>query len=143
LNPREELWRDRLRAGGYRVTPQRQLVLEAIVRLDHATPESILTEVQRTSAAINLSTVYRTLEVLEDVGLITHAHLGHGSPAYHAATEEPHLHLVCSRCHRVQSLPVDVAEQFATVLAERSGFRADLAHVTVHGTCRACAEEQP
>jgi Fur family transcriptional regulator, ferric uptake regulator len=138
MDPGETEWRDRLRAGGYRVTPQRQLVLEAVAALEHATPESILAQVQLTSTAVNLSTVYRSLEVLEEVGLVTHAHLGHGSPAYHSADEAPHIHLVCSGCGRVLSVPAEVAEPFASVLESSTGFRADIAHVTVQGLCHAC-----
>jgi Fur family transcriptional regulator, ferric uptake regulator len=62
-------WDDVLRDQGYRITPQRQLVLEAVNTLGHATPEELLSEVQKTAAAVNLSTIYRTLEVLEQVGL--------------------------------------------------------------------------
>ncbi|MFM7212713.1 MAG: Fur family transcriptional regulator, partial [Actinomycetota bacterium] len=69
-------WDERLRAQGYRITPQRQLVLEAVTRLGHGTPEEILAEVQRQATGVNLSTVYRTLDVLEEVGLVTHAHIG-------------------------------------------------------------------
>ena len=58
-------WEKRLRAGGYRITPQRQLVLEAVDRLRHGTPEELLAEVQRTATGVNLSTIYRSLEVLE------------------------------------------------------------------------------
>ena len=69
-------WDAKLRDQGYRITPQRQLVLRAVEELQHATPEEILTEVQKTASGVNLSTVYRTLEVLEEVGLVSHAHLG-------------------------------------------------------------------
>ena len=85
-------WDQRLREHGFRITPQRQLVLEAVEYLRHGTPEEILFEVQRTASGVNLSTVYRTLEVLEDVGLVTHAHIGHGAPTYHAVDEDIHIH---------------------------------------------------
>ncbi|MBW8806906.1 MAG: transcriptional repressor [Catenulisporales bacterium] len=61
-----------LRAKGYRLTPQRQFVLQAVASLDHATPEAICEEVRRTARGVNLSTVYRTLELLEELGLVTH-----------------------------------------------------------------------
>src|ERR1700685_2250205 len=85
---------EQLRARGYRVTPQRQLVLEAVARLDHATPEEIGTEVQQTERGVNISTIYRTLELLEQIGMVTHTHLGHGAPIYHLATRADHVHLV-------------------------------------------------
>ncbi|MEZ5115989.1 MAG: Fur family transcriptional regulator [Candidatus Nanopelagicales bacterium] len=132
-------WDRRLRAGGYRITPQRQLVLEAVNQLRHGTPDEILAEVQRTATGVNLSTVYRTLEVLEDVGLVTHAHIGHGAPTYHTVEEEAHIHLVCDRCGRVESVEAAVAEPFCQALLERRGFVTDVTHVSVHGICRDCA----
>ena len=94
-----EDWDRRLHEHGFRITPQRQLVLEAVERLQHGTPETILVEVQRTASGVNLSTVYRTLEVLESVGLVTHAHIGHGAPTYHAVDEELHIHHRCNESH--------------------------------------------
>src|SRR5579875_1876074 len=88
-------WDEQLRARGYRATPQRQLVLEAVAKLGHATPEDVAAEVQQTARGVNISTVYRTLELLEQLGMVTHAHLGHGAPTYHLAVEADHVHLVC------------------------------------------------
>ena len=68
-------WRERLREKGYRLTPQRELILSAVETLGHATPDEVLAEVRTHSTAVNASTVYRTLEVLEELGLIRHAHL--------------------------------------------------------------------
>jgi Fur family ferric uptake transcriptional regulator len=133
-----EAWEQRLRDHGFRITPQRQLVLEAVEYLRHGTPEEILAEVQRTATGVNLSTVYRTLEVLEDVGLVTHAHIGHGAPTYHAVDEELHIHLVCDRCRKVLSVPADTALTFTTSLAKDFGFTTDIAHVSVHGLCSNC-----
>ena len=75
-----QTWDDTLRASGFRVTPQRQLVLEAVTKLEHATPEEIFGDIHQRARGVNVSTVYRTLEVLEKVGLVTHTHLGHGAP---------------------------------------------------------------
>src|SRR3981081_4874346 len=93
-----------LRASGYRVTPQRQLVLEAVTKLNHASPEEICAEVRQTARGVNVSTIYRTLELLEQLGLVTHTHLGHGAPSYHIAAEAQHVHLVCRGCGRVTEL---------------------------------------
>ncbi|MEZ5194785.1 MAG: transcriptional repressor, partial [Nocardioides sp.] len=73
----------RLRSSGYRLTAQRELVLEAVDRLGHATPDEVFAEVRAHSSAINISTVYRTLEVLEGLGLVRHAHLSDRAPTYH------------------------------------------------------------
>ena len=133
-------WDEVLRAHGYRITPQRQLVLEAVNTLGHATPEELLGEVQRTAAAVNLSTIYRTLEVLEQVGLVTHAHIGHGAPTYHSVEQEAHIHLVCDTCSSVQSIHADAADVFVNLLRDKAGFETDVAHVSVHGQCAKCVE---
>src|SRR4051812_27501870 len=68
---RDDSLQTTLRAQGYRLTPQRQLVLRAVTELRHGTPDEICLEVQRTAAGVNISTVYRTLELLEELGLVT------------------------------------------------------------------------
>lgn len=138
----ERDWNDVLRDHGFRITPQRQLVLEAVNSLGHATPEALLTEVQKTAGAVNLSTIYRTLEVLEQVGLVTHAHIGHGAPTYHSVDDEAHIHLVCDTCSVVTSIDADVAEVFVQLLREKAGFETDVAHVSVHGQCATCVNRQ-
>ena len=133
-------WDERLRSHGYRITPQRQFVLEAVVALGHGTPEEILAEVQRRSAGVNLSTVYRTLEVLEEVGLVTHVHIGHGAPTYHSADDDVHVHLVCSACDSVESVPADMVGSMTQALLADRGFATDVSHMTIQGTCRSCRE---
>ena len=133
-----EDWDRRLREKGFRITPQRQLILEAVEKLRHGTPDEILVEVQRTATGVNLSTVYRTLEVLEEVGLVTHAHIGHGAPTYHAVEEEVHIHLVCDSCQKVDSIHSDVAAEFVNSLRATRGFVTDIAHVSLHGLCKSC-----
>lgn len=131
-------WDDILRAHGYRITPQRQLVLEAVNTLKHATPEELLAEVQTTAAAVNLSTIYRTLEVLEEVGLVTHAHIGHGAPTYHTVETDVHIHLVCDTCSTVQSIPAEDAAVFVEMIRDKAGFETDVTHVSLHGQCATC-----
>ncbi len=133
-------WDDRLHAHGYRVTPQRTLVLTAVNDLGHATPEEILVRVQVESPRVNLSTVYRTLEVLEGVGLVTHAHLGHGSPTYHSVDDDLHIHLVCRQCEGIDSIPAGLARDFLDDLERERGFVTDVGHMAIHGVCRTCRE---
>ena len=83
-----------IRAKGLRLTPQRQLVLDAVRQLGHATPDEIAARVRQAHPGINLSTVYRNLETLEKAGFVIHSHLGHGGATYHAADEASHLHLI-------------------------------------------------
>ena len=131
-------WDEQLRARGYRVTPQRQLVLEAVARLDHATPEEIGAQVQQTARGVNISTIYRTLELLEQIGMVTHTHLHHGAPTYHLATDADHVHLVCRDCGRVTEIGPDAIRPLITALDERHGFETDVGHLTVFGRCEDC-----
>jgi len=128
-----------LRAKGYRLTPQRQLVLEAVTVLRHGTPDEICAQVQSRAGAVNISTVYRTLELLEELGLVTHTHLGHGAPTYHAATDEDHLHLVCRDCGAVIETEAGVTDDLVRELATRHGFETDVAHFAIYGRCQGCA----
>jgi Fur family transcriptional regulator, ferric uptake regulator len=132
-------WENKLRRGGYRITPQRQLVLESVERLGHGTPEEILAQVNKTATGVNLSTIYRNLEVLEEVGLVTHAHIGHGAPTYHSVDDHVHIHLVCDSCGDVQSIEASVAEPFLDELRTRTGFVTDVSHVALHGRCQRCS----
>jgi Fur family transcriptional regulator, ferric uptake regulator len=127
-----------LRAKGYRLTPARQLVLHAVSGLEHATPDAICAEVQRTASSVNLSTVYRTLELLEELGLVTHTHLGHGAPIYHAAAEKQHLHLVCRVCGRVTEVAPAIADPLVETLRAQQGFEIDVAHFAIFGRCADC-----
>jgi Fur family transcriptional regulator, ferric uptake regulator len=131
-------WDEELRSRGYRVTPQRQLVLEAVAKLGHATPEEIAASVQETARGVNISTIYRTLELLDNLGLVTHTHLNHGAPTYHLASDADHVHLVCQDCGRVSEVSPDAIRPLITALDEGHGFETDVAHLTVFGRCSDC-----
>lgn len=122
------------------MTPQRQLVLDAVSGLGHATPEAIATRVQETAPAVNITTVYRTLDLLEQLGVVRHTHLGHGAPTY-ATSEHQHVHLVCHRCAVVGEIDTAALDELAASLAERTGFRLDPTHVALSGLCRTCATD--
>lgn len=135
-------WKTDLRRRGYRLTPQRQLVLEAVDALEHASPDEILAEVRRTASGVNISTVYRTLELLEELGLVSHAHLGHGAPTYHLADRHHHIHLVCRDCADVIEADVDIAAEFTAKLRTTFGFETDMKHFAIFGLCRKCAAKE-
>lgn len=136
-------WKKDLRERGYRLTPQRQLVLEAVDALEHATPEDILAEVRRTASGVNISTVYRTLELLEELGLVSHAHLGHGAPTYHLADRHHHMHLVCRDCGQVTEVDVATAAPLTDRLRAEFGFDTDMKHFAIFGRCAACSRKPP
>jgi Fur family ferric uptake transcriptional regulator len=126
-----------LHERGLRMTPQRQLVLDAVRALGHATPEQICTEVQSLAPAVNITTVYRTLDLLERIGMVRHTHLGHGAPTY-SAEEHQHVHLVCHSCGQVTEIPTDVMSALAERLRAETGFELDVSHVALSGACRDC-----
>jgi Fur family ferric uptake transcriptional regulator len=133
-----EDWREILREKGYRLTPQRELILGAVDALGHATPDEVLDEVHKQSSAVNVSTVYRTLEVLEELGLVRHAHITDRAPTYHTIREHEHFHLVCRKCQRVISVDPDVLDPVLDRLRTDFAFDADIGHLTVFGTCADC-----
>jgi len=133
-------WQAELRRRGYRLTPQRQLVLEAVGELGHATPEEIVTAVRRTASGVNISTVYRTLELLEELSLVQHTHLGHGAPTYSIAADHDHVHLVCRDCGAVEEASPDVVAPVVDELAATRGFVVDVGHFAVFGRCRSCGD---
>jgi Fur family ferric uptake transcriptional regulator len=133
-----------LRERGLRATPQRRLVLRAVSELGHATPEQVCEFVQGEAASLNLSTVYRALELLEGLGVVSHTHLQHGSPTYQVADHVDHLHLVCRRCGSVTEADLELAQPLADTVAAAHGFSTDLAHLSLHGVCGACrSQEEP
>jgi Fur family ferric uptake transcriptional regulator len=136
--PPDPDWRRTLRERGYRLTPQRELILAAVERLGHATPDEVLAEVRQHSAAVNSSTVYRTLEVLEELGLVRHAHLTDRAPTYHSVTDHEHFHLVCRNCHKVISVDPDVLTPLLKQLETDHRFAVDVGHLTVFGRCEEC-----
>jgi Fur family transcriptional regulator, ferric uptake regulator len=131
-------WQQRLREKGYRLTPQRELVLSAVDRLGHATPDEVLSAVREQSSAVNISTVYRTLDLLEELGLVRHTHLTDRAPTYHSTATPQHVHLVCRGCHAVIDAAPEEFEQLARALRSEHGFEVDIGHLTVFGRCARC-----
>jgi Fur family ferric uptake transcriptional regulator len=129
---------DVLRKRGLRLTPQRQLVLEAVYELGHATPDQVHAKVAATAAGVNITTVYRTLELLEELGLVTHAHLSHGATTYHGVAGEQHVHLVCRSCHAIDEVPATMLNQLAAKIGDARNFQVDVGHVALFGLCAHC-----
>jgi Fur family ferric uptake transcriptional regulator len=122
------------------MTPQRQLVLDAVRELGHATPEQICAHVQRAAPGVNITTVYRTLDLLERLDLVRHTHLGHGAPSY-SEQEHQHVHLVCHHCGTVLEAPTDLMDELTERLLRETGFRLDASHVALSGRCTACRDD--
>lgn len=129
---------DALRAHGLRRTPQRVLVLEAVSRLGHATPEEIAAHVQGGAPEVSLSTVYRALDALVDVGLVARGHLDRAAASYHLVEHADHLHVLCGECAAMAEVPSAEAAALARRVEELSGFSVDPRHLLLRGRCPAC-----
>ncbi|MEU5691348.1 Fur family transcriptional regulator [Actinosynnema sp. NPDC020468] len=132
--------RKTLHERGMRMTPQRQMVLDAVRSLGHATPEQVCRHVQVGAPTVNITTIYRTLDLLDQLGLVRHTHLGHGAPSY-SVQEHEHVHLVCHRCGRVDEVPCALLGPLGGTLDAEYGFELDASHLALSGTCRDCLKE--
>jgi Fur family transcriptional regulator, ferric uptake regulator len=129
---------DLLRAHGGRVTTSRRLLLGCLFEgRSHWTAEELAAEVQASAPDVHLSTIYRNLDELERLGVVVHAHLGHGPATYHLATET-HGHLVCESCGAMLEAPQDLFSALARAAERDYGFRIDPRHFAVLGHCAAC-----
>ena len=131
-----------LRARGGRVTGARRGVLTALVSAHgHLTAEELATRVQGAQPDVHLSTIYRSLDALEQLGLVDHVHLGHGRAVYHL-TDDPHQHLVCEECGVVIEVPDSMFGELSHELMSEYGFALRPNHFAVLGRCAACRPEK-
>ena len=133
-----------LRSDGSRVTAARRALVDALVEADdhHVTADDLVAAVHRSAPAVHRSTVYRTLDALEQAGVVEHVHLGHGRAVYHL-TDNRHHHLVCDRCGAVVQVPEAVVGPLRDELADDYGFVVSGRHFALPGVCRTCAALTP
>ena len=140
----EQLFAEQLRRHGMRLTAQRARVLEVLHRVNgYATAEEIHVLARGNGGAdtpiVDISTVYRTLELLRGFGLVAPVDLGDGQMRYELiGVGQPHLHLVCQGCGAVFVAPMDSIDPLIAALLQRHGFAASLEDVTIPGLCAAC-----
>lgn len=131
-----------LRSRGLRMTPQRRaIVSEIMASRGHISPTAIARRVQERVPGVNPSTVYRTLAVLEDLGVLAHAHLESG-PEYHRRSDSQHVHLTCSNCGAEDSLSMKEAERLEQLIVRHHGFNPDLTHFAISGLCAGCQRKE-
>ncbi len=129
----------KLSKQGYRLTPQRMMILAAIENSDdHISAEEIYAQIAAKYPYVNISTVYRTLELLKGLGLVAETDLGEGRVRYHPADKGHHHHLVCQECGAVIDLDESVLSPVKDVLLREYGFVADLRHLAIFGRCVNC-----
>ncbi len=136
----EKVFAEQLRKRGLRMTPQREMVLSALHRVDRfATAEELYERVQRTSAAVDLSTVYRTLDLLREFGMVAAIEVGDRQTRYELlGVHGPHLHLACQGCGRIMGISLKAADPLLDKLLAGYGFEAQLEDVTIPGLCAEC-----
>jgi len=129
---------DVLRRRGLRMTPQRRAIVAEIMRTKgHISPTALVRRVQGEMPGVNASTIYRTLSLLEEVGVLAHAHL-EGGAEYHRAEEPAHVHLACSNCGAEDDLSIDEANELGDLIVARHDFAPDLTHFAISGLCGDC-----
>lgn len=132
----------RLRTLGYRMTPQRQLVWDALRHAErHLTAEEIHERVVEVVPDFNLASVYRTLRLLAELRLVNEVQLGDGRGYWELAHGEDVVHLHCRRCGRVDHHEGDEVTLMRNHLSRHHDFEPEDADVVIHGTCAACRVE--
>jgi Fur family ferric uptake transcriptional regulator len=128
-----------LREKGHRLTPQRMLVIEALHSADkHISAEELYEQLHERYPYSNISTVYRTLELLKQLNLVTETDFGEGYVRYHVAEKGHHHHLVCQGCGKIMDLDEVTLYPLKEELLQKYGFNADLRHLAISGECRKC-----
>lgn len=128
-----------LRQEGYRMTMQRQLVLDAVCEAGgHATPDQIYEIAQRSSEAINRTTVYRTLTLLQELKVINALSSNGGHLSYEISGPRPHHHLICRKCGADVEISHDLFIPFLERINQTYGFLIDTSHMSLQGYCETC-----
>lgn len=124
---------------GYRITPQREMIINAISHSsEHLSAEEIFAQIQKHTQATNIATVYRTLDMLWEEGFANKNDLGEGQIVYAARHHGSHIHLVCRVCDQVIDADTQVLISFGETLFSQNKFIADLTHLSIFGVCADC-----
>ena len=127
-----------LRDHGGRVTDQRREILRVLFdESDHVTAEELVGRVQAALPEVHITTVYRFLDTLEQMGLVAHVHLGHGPAAFHLTTHR-HAHVVCDTCGRIEVIDPSTFDNWSSELERTTGFRLTEQHFALAGRCHTC-----
>lgn len=131
-----------LRSRGYRVTPQRLIVLDAVCEIEkHATFGDIYARVKELDPTIDQSTIYRALDVLCEVGLVVASEIGDLGKVYKIAGESDHHHLVCLNCGQVIRVDVETFRPVQDLIEQLYGFKINADHLSFNGVCQQCREK--
>lgn len=126
---------------GYRLTPQRQMVLDAVCEAHgHATAEQVYDLVRKKSKAVNRATIYRTLKFLKEIELVHTTTLPDGGVEYEIAGSTPHHHLVCQECGGDIEISGELFSELVEMISDKYRFQVDTTHLSLFGTCAGCLE---
>ena len=130
-----------LHSQGYRLTPQRQLILDAVRRAnDHVTPEQVYATIHQQHPAVSRATIYRTLDFLCEMHLI-HALYWGGQMYYEIVADQPHHHLVCRICGGMVECEHDLLQVLFEAVEKQHRFTIDMDHVALFGVCQRCSRD--
>ena len=136
-----ERLQDALRSAGRRLTPQRRLILQVLEESKmHLDADALYDQVKARDPDVSLATVYRTLAVLRELGLVEEHRLGEDHGHYEAVRQEPHYHFTCLRCGKVIEFDTPLMAQVERELCEQKGVRVTGAHLHVSGYCARCRD---
>lgn len=137
-----EIFLQALRQRGVRITPQREMILDAFAHGDgHMTAEEIFDQVKVHTQAINIATVYRTMDMLVEAGLANRSNLRDGRQVYATCQHGPHLHLVCRSCGSTIDADAGLLISFVKQVKDQYQFSADWQHLSLQGTCQVCGKK--
>jgi Fur family ferric uptake transcriptional regulator len=126
---------------GYRLTPQRLMVLKAVEDADsHISAEEIYAQVRTYYPQMNISTVYRTLELVKELGLVTETDMGDGRVRYHCMGKGHHHHLVCEKCGSIMDMEEAILDPLWSEIERKYNFKVDMKHLVFFGLCSRCRE---
>jgi Fur family ferric uptake transcriptional regulator len=132
--------RDQLRASGLRWTPQRRTLIEVLSHADgHVTGAELVERCREVDPGTIPSTVYRTLDVLEDLGLLSHSHRADGREEFHVQPVAAHGHLHCRSCGETWEIMADEAAAVVESMQRSRGFAVELSHLSIAGECADCS----
>lgn len=141
-SPSSSVLADRLRRAGQRVTPQRLVILGALLPSGHLAADDVFTRVERQLPGVNRSTVYRTLELFSELGLVSVTDLGGGARQYELL-DQPHHHLICHRCGGAIEMDDALVEPMREAIRGRYGFSPQVDHLALFGFCEECQNVPP
>lgn len=130
-----------LQQRGYRITPQREMIIEAIAHSNaHMTVEDVFDTVHTRTKSLNRATVYRVLDFLVKEGLTSRIDLGGGRVVYASIRHGPHIHLVCRQCGKIIEASQVLLTPLEEQIKEEYHFDADITHFSIHGICADCQQ---